>query len=372
MEPQHWSEHGYRLWEPQVGVGDGDGPRGGGPVVTPHSGHDGHDGHDRHDGLDRHDGHGRSGGNGSQRPQRTGHELAGGRDGQVSPGQGDLPGLDQHPPTRALVLGGGGATGIAWMEGVIAGLHDHGIDLREADTVIGTSAGSVVGAHLRLDTPEVAIERITRGEPLRNLGHIGGSEAVTLLRGALHPNRAAGRALVGAIATRSRTGPEEEFIDIVAGDIADADWPERPLLITAVDVEDGTSVVFDRASGVPLKRAMAASCSVPGIFPPVTINGRRYMDGGTRSAANVDLSRGHDRILVLAPIPTSFHRSTSPAAQARRLWNRSRTLTIIPDAATQRAIGLKFLDMRRTRPALEAGRAQAERIAARVARLWQT
>lgn len=279
-------------------------------------------------------------------------------------------GVAGQPPSRALVLGGGGATGIAWMGGVVEGLLERGIDVREADTVIGTSAGSVVGAYLCLDTADTAVQRITNGEPLRNLGHIGGSELFTLLRGALVLDRAAGRAMVGAIATSARTGPEQEFIEVIAGELIGTPWPAKRLLITAVDVDDGTSVVFTRDSGVPLARAMAASCSVPGIFPPVTINGRRYMDGGTRSVANVDLAAGHDRVLVLAPIPMSLRRSAAPAAQARALRSRSRTLTILPDAATREVIGMKFLDMTRTQPALDAGRAQAERIAPRVARLW--
>lgn len=310
MDTQQWREQGYRLWDPGT----------------------------------------------------TGSRTADGEDGSDD---------EQSQPSRALVLGGGGATGVAWMCGLIARLREHGIDLQEADTVIGTSAGSIVGSYLCLDAPDVVINRITTGEPLRNLGRIGGSEFLTLVRGALHPNRATGRTLVGAIATKARTVTEEEFVDIIAGDLADAEWPEKRLLITAVDVADGTSVVFTRDSGVPLALAMAASSSVPGLFPPVSINGHHYMDGGTRSAANVDLARGHDRILVLAPIPASFSRSAAPAAQARRLRNRSRTLTIIPDHATQRAIGLKFLDMRRTQPALDAGRAQADRIVDRVARVWQ-
>lgn len=276
--------------------------------------------------------------------------------------------------TRAVVLGGGGATGIAWLSGLIAGLRDLGVDPGLADTIIGTSAGSVVGTHLRLDGSREEADQFLASfldhEPLNGLGRIGPNEAFAFVRGALHPDGGSGRRLVGTISTKARTGDEESFIDLVASDLRGQPWPEAPLLITAIDVDNGAPVVFHRDSGVPLDRAIAASCSVPGVFPPIGINGRRYMDGGVRSAANVDLAAGHDRVLVLAPLPYSFGRRANPAQQARALWERSRTLTVTPDLATQRAVGLNFLDIRRTRPAYEAGRSQAQRIGDRVIKLW--
>lgn len=281
---------------------------------------------------------------------------------------------DPDHPSRALVLGGGGATGVAWLGGLAAGLRDVGVELRDADTIVGTSAGSVAGAHLRLDDPEttadVSMENFLNSERFTGLGRIGGHEAFNLIRGALHPNRGAGRRLVGMISTGAHTLAEEEFIRIVSRDLEGADWPEESLLITAVDVRNGTPVVFHKDSGVPLQLAMAASCAVPGVFPPITIGGRRYMDGGVRSVANVDLAAGHDRVLVLAPIPFSLGRRGNPSIQARELRDHSRTLTVVPDAATRRAVGLGVLDMHRTRPAYEAGFIQAERIAGRVEQLW--
>ncbi|MCH7719085.1 MAG: patatin-like phospholipase family protein, partial [Chloroflexi bacterium] len=50
--------------------------------------------------------------------------------------------------TRALVLGGGGPVGIAWEAGIIKGLLDGGVDATEADLIVGTSAGSVVGTQI--------------------------------------------------------------------------------------------------------------------------------------------------------------------------------------------------------------------------------
>lgn len=273
-------------------------------------------------------------------------------------------------PSRALVLGGGGATGIAWLGGLINGLRDNGVDLGEADTVIGTSAGSVVGAHLLLDTPESrSVPGGSDGGTL-DIGRAGQGAGITLLRSLVTPQRAAARALVGRVSTGARTGDPEAFVAMIGGSLVGRAWPERPLLVTAVDVEDGTSVVFTRDSGVPLERALAASCSVPGVFPPVPIDGRRYMDGGVRSVANVDLATGHDRVLVLAPIPQSFRPADAPARQARALRDRSRTVVVVPDAATRRVVGVKFLDLTRTAPAWEAGFAQAGREAERIARVW--
>ena len=98
------------------------------------------------------------------------------------------------------------------------------------------------------------------------------------------------------------TPPEQERIDVIGSRLVSTEWPERPLVVTAVDTETGEFTTFDRDSGVPLVSAVAASCAVPGVYPPVTIDGRRYMDGGMRSAANADLAQGYDRLVVLAPI----------------------------------------------------------------------
>lgn len=274
-------------------------------------------------------------------------------------------------PSRALVLGGGGATGIGWMGGLFAELRDLGVDVRDADTMIGTSAGSVVAAHLRVGTPdEVAMARMEAGVPLEGLGRLGAADAARFVRASLLANRSEGRSLIGRASVLARTTSEDAWLEMVAADLKGVDWPRRHLLITAVDCDSGTSVVFDNDCGIPLDRAVAASCTVPGVFPPVTIDGRRYMDGGVRSVANVDLATGHDRVLVVAPIPIGFRRHDRPAHQARRLRDRSRTLVIVPDGPSRRALGPNPLDMRRAPAAVRAGREQAHRVLERVRRLW--
>lgn len=276
-----------------------------------------------------------------------------------------------HPsPSRALVLGGGGATGIGWMGGVIRGLRDEGIDIDRVDTVIGTSAGSVVGAQLRLGVPDdVAFARLHGREPLK-IGRLGLGDAERFLRGAFSNQRNHGRAIIGRAALRAQTTSEEEFLDVVAADLHGVDWPEGRLVITAVDAVTGELTLFTNDSDVPLDRAVASSCAVPGVFPPVTVRGRQYVDGGVRSAANIDLATGHERVLALAPIPLAVRRYDRPGIQARRLGENSRALVIAPDRHARAMIGFNPLDMSKAPISVEAGLDQARRIAERVATLW--
>jgi len=272
-------------------------------------------------------------------------------------------------PSRALVLGGGGATGIGWLGGLIYGLRDLGIDLRNATTVFGTSAGSVIGTHLRLDTPvDIAYARLNGREPLK-LGRLGVGDAERFVRGAFSGQRNHGRAIIGRAALKARTSTEDEFVSVVAKDLEGLDWPAERLVITTVDAVTGELTLFTNDSGVPLDRAVAASCAVPGVFPAVKIQGRHYVDGGVRSAANVDLAIGHDAVLVLAPIPLAFRRYDRPGTQARRLGD-GRALVIAPDRRARALIGFNPLDMSKAPIAITAGREKAERVAAKVADLW--
>ena len=208
---------------------------------------------------------------------------------------------------KALVLGGGGVTGVAWELGVLAGLADAGLDFDDADLVVGTSAGSVVAAQLTSGQPLDArctsaqlAPPTTRWPP--------GSGPASLLRSwhgrADHPRPAAGP---GRSSARWRCGPktmpEAERRAVIESRLPATGWPEPAAgVITAVAADDGEFVVFDRDAGVSLVDAVGASCAVPGVWPPVTINGRRYMDGGMRAPANVDLAAGYDRVVVLAPL----------------------------------------------------------------------
>jgi NTE family protein len=275
----------------------------------------------------------------------------------------------------ALVLGGGGITGIAWEIGLLAGLAEAGVDLSGADLVVGTSAGSVVGAQItcgaaletlyerQLEPPtQERVARMTRGNLARY------AWAMLTSRG----HDVEFRRRVGALALAAEkaglTPTEQERLDVIGSRLVSTQWPERKLVITAVDAETGEFRTFDRDSGVPLLQAVAASCAVPGVYPPVTIDGRRCVDGGMRSAANADLAHDHDRVVVLAPIPRGVGPMASVDAQVTSMV--SRVAVVSPDKDSRTAIGRNVLDPAARAPSAEAGRRQAATVAARVAEVW--
>jgi NTE family protein len=275
----------------------------------------------------------------------------------------------------ALVLGGGGITGIAWEIGVLAGLAEAGTDLTGADLVVGTSAGSVVGALLASGSDLAAVYE-------RQLAPATGEQVARLNRATVAQFgwamlRSRGRDVefrrrIGALALAAEkaglTPSEQERLDVIGERLAGTQWPQRQLVITAVNAETGEFRTLDRNSGVPLLHAVAASCAVPGVYPPVTIDGRRYVDGGMRSAANADLAQGYDRLVVLAPIPRGVGPMASVDAQVTGMV--SRVAVISPDAASRKAIGRNVLDPAARAPSARAGRTQAATIARQVAEVW--
>jgi len=279
---------------------------------------------------------------------------------------------------RALVLGGGGVAGISWELGILTGLLDTGLDVRGADIIIGTSAGSAVGAQIASGTDlaslfasqltpiEQSKERMVVFDFARIMEAFGQAVAKA------GPDPKAMRAQIGAYALTVPTISEAERRVIIEARLPVHQWSECHLLIVAVDTETGEEYIIDRESGVPLVDAVAASCAVPGIWPPVTIAGHRYMDGGVRSATNADLAKGYGRILILNPMGANANSfGTGPAEEAAALEREgSRVLVIAPDAASTSAIGLNPLDPATREPSALAGREQGRELAASVAALW--
>ncbi len=265
---------------------------------------------------------------------------------------------------KAIVLGGGGVTGIAWELGILAGLARAGIHLGDVDVVIGTSAGSVVGAILATGTDLEAIVAEQR-EPATgearvpaNMDQVLAAFAV-LFDSSVPPNQA--RAKVGKMALEADVGDEETYLRRFDRRLLATPWPTAPrLIITGCDAVTGEPVQWDASSGVPLLHAVAASCAVPCIFPPVTIGGRRYMDGGVRSANNADLAAGASSVLVIAPM-LAF----SPRLPREREKLGAAQVTVVgPNPAALAAIGPNVMDVRRRSEALDAGLAQAVSVAA--------
>ncbi|MEV7345871.1 patatin-like phospholipase family protein [Streptomyces sp. NPDC093544] len=267
---------------------------------------------------------------------------------------------------EALVLGGGGVAGIAWMTGLLAGLADAGQDVTGADVIVGTSAGSTVAAQLGSG---VSLEELyaRQAEPERQNAEIMvevdlesfGAQLFELLQSS--STTAEMRRGAGRFALDAETVAESERRAVIESRLPSHEWPTRTLKIVAVDAETGEPRVFDSASGVSLVDAVAASCAVPGVWPPATVDGRRYIDGGVRSNENADYAVGATQVLVFAPLgSTELFPSEKPLAKAiEELRAAGAAVAMIePDEASRTAIGANPLDPSTRAPAAEAGRAQ--------------
>lgn len=273
---------------------------------------------------------------------------------------------------RAVVLGAGGVVGTAWMAGLVSGLHGAGVDLAEADAIVGTSAGAIIGALLatgqdlhRLATPlqpapdsdlaPAQVDGRRLGEVFTVLGNAGSDPT-------------AARRRVGELALAADTGPEEAHLARMDALVGAHPWPDRELLITAVDVATGEPRVFDLASGAPLSSVVAASTAFPGVYPPPTINGRRYMDGGLRSGTSADLAAGARVLVVIEPLADMFPRE--PLTRELAEAGADVVVTIGPDEETLRAFGPDLHDRAAWVPSYRAGVRQAAEAAQRVRATW--
>lgn len=272
----------------------------------------------------------------------------------------------------ALVLGGGGITGAAWEIGLLAGLVQAGVDLTTADLVVGTSAGSVVGAQILSGVPLDELYLRQLKEPVAEIPvrlgllNIGRVLAMMVLPG---DDRQVG-ARVGRAALRARTMPESTRRSIIASRLPANTWPERDLRITAVDAETGEFVVFKRDSGVELAEAVAASCAAPLVYPPITIKGRRYVDGGVRSGTNADLAAGCNPVVVLAPFTLAVRRRQRAETQLASLGRGIRSIVVTADGEARKAMGRQALDPAHRAASARAGKAQAPSVASAVAAVW--
>ncbi|MFJ8092062.1 patatin-like phospholipase family protein [Streptomyces griseofuscus] len=272
--------------------------------------------------------------------------------------------------TEALVLGGGGVGGIAWMTGLLAGLADAGQDVTGAGLLVGTSAGATVAAQLGsgLGVEELFARQVEPSLQAReimaemDIERFAAEIGVTM---ATASSAAELRGAVGRVALAARTVSEPERLAVIESRLPEHGWPQRALRVVAVDAETGDTRVFDRDSGVSLVDAVAASCAVPGVWPPVTIAGRRYIDGGIRSVANVDLAAGAARVLVLVPLgpvePLPSDHPLDDTVAALRAEG-AEVLVIGPDDASTSAIGANPLDPATRGPAARAGREQGREL----------
>ena len=289
----------------------------------------------------------------------------------------------QASSQRALVLGGGGSTGNAWLVGVLAGLADAGLDITGADRVIGTSAGSTAAAQIAGTTPAELYAAILDA-PLPQRPRPAPAAAPTnpvpnhLERTgriiAASKDASDMRRRMGAAALDLAEGfdASERWRATVAARLPKPEWPDHELLITAVDAETGEPVVFDRHSGVDLVDAVAASCSSASAY---RIGNHSYIDGGYRRNENADLAAGCGRVLVLSPfggrtrMPLEWGMQL-PAQVAELQAAGSTVETVFPDGESEHMFGPNAMNLSLRPAAAEAGYNQGKALAGRLSQFW--
>jgi NTE family protein len=221
-----------------------------------------------------------------------------------------------------LVLGAGGVTGDAYHRGVLAAMLEAGYDGRDAEIIVGTSAGAMVGAALRRPDNPPAVP-VVGTVHARRLGR--GPDPTPLLMALARPWRArAGTVLTSLLPTGRRS---TEFLVAQLRHAHGDRWPDRSLWICAVRRHDGRRVVFGRPGAPPtdVAHAVAASIAIPGYFHPVEINGQAYVDGGVHSPTNAGVLRGQGLDLVIVSSPMSVDARAMRAtadAPLRLYWHR--------------------------------------------------
>jgi NTE family protein len=297
--------------------------------------------------------------------------------------------LPLHSRERALVLGGGGSTGNAWLIGVIAGLFDAGLDVTDADLTIGTSAGSTAAAQIAGATPTELFADILAAVPQQRSAPVGSGPGHAPARPVVNHLERINKIIADAqdvTDMRRRLGAAALEMDAasdgswstqwrttVAARLPNQHWPERTVLITAVDARTGEPVTLDRDCGVGLADAVAASCS-SGL--PYRIGDKRYLDGGYRSnAENADLAAGYGRVLVLSPFGG---RSLQPLEWGTHLATQvdelraggSRVETIFPGSSSEHMFGANAMDLSLRPPAAQAGYEQGRALAGQLTGFW--
>lgn len=298
------------------------------------------------------------------------------------------------PPRRGLVLGAGGVLGAAWMIGALRALEKvEGFDPRSADVIVGTSAGSVLAALLGAGVSTGSLVNHQQGVVVEGDTHLEydsdhdgagprppwprlriGSRGL-LAQTARHPRRMPPLSAVYAMLPEGRASLEP-IGGLVGAVNHNGSWsPHTACWVVALDYDAGQRVVFGQpdAPSATLSEAVKASCAVPGWYAPVTIDGRRYIDGGTWSATSLDLvaGLGLDEVYVLAPMASfAFDQPDTVMARLERRWRRRVTrrlrreaeavrlsgtdVTMVgPGPADLRAIGANLMDPRRRRQVLE-------------------
>lgn len=244
--------------------------------------------------------------------------------------------------------------------------------LLQCEVLLGTSAGSAVAAQLSsgLGLAELYQRQVDQVCAEIDPG-VGIDEITELFLAAVSDPTATltqRRQRIAAVALSADTVAEPVRRDVIAQRLPSHSWPERALRITAVDAGSGELVVFDRTSGVDLVDAVAASCAVPGAWPPVTLSGRRYIDGGIGSTINLDVAADCAVAVVLVPAGEDTPSAFGSGAAAEIGAFPGASFGVFADDASLDAFGPNPLDPLCRPASAKAGREQGRRIATEVAR----
>jgi NTE family protein len=269
-----------------------------------------------------------------------------------------------------------------------------------ADLVIGTSSGSTTAAQVRSGIPAAELLASVLSPPVQPVGQNRERPPSLPMATVFERMRAIGAAATSAADLRRAMGAfglESDSIlgpgagqrrAMVAARLPRPEWPDRPMIVVAVDAHTGELAAFDRDSGVDLIDAVTASTALPGMVPTHSINGTHYINGGVRSGDNADLASGYANVVVLSPFGgrnrTPPERGADPAGQFEGLrrppeWGvdlasqvealrkqGSRVEVITPDADSRAAMGTNQMDPATRIPAARAGFAQGKQEATRV------
>ncbi len=287
--------------------------------------------------------------------------------------------LQNGSPTRALVLGGGGAVCVSWQTGLLMGLREAGVDLAGAEAIVGTSAGAFVGALLASgrEVTDALTSLAALGQSIDPDSLAVGDEAFL---SAMHQARLgtdprqALRA-IGRAAKEASTSAEDLYLGLF-GTLDGIAWPAG-FRCTAIDIDTGDLAVWDQRSAVSLLHAVASSCAVPMLFPTVTIKGRRYMDGGILSSLNATVAPPTDVLVVLSGHALGSQggaggglaTSVTPEAELAPLRETRRLVTVQPDFSDIEA-PVNLMDPNLAIQAFQIGKRQAAGEATAIKAAW--
>ncbi|MGW4246428.1 patatin-like phospholipase family protein [Nocardia sp. NPDC004722] len=269
---------------------------------------------------------------------------------------------------NAVVFGGGGAVGILWMTGLAIGLQELGIDLSRADRFVGTSAGSVVAANLANEVDLVAlIATLPTAAPATPAVDTSGLQRIiaTVMSEGLDLTES--RRRIGELALESDVGDPADHIARMSRQLGSTGWPERDLVITATDVTTGGLHTWFPDGKATLGEAVASSTAIPGVFPPVPVDGRYYIDGGLVSPINAGLAAGAELIVVFEPLAGLY-----PHAPSDSELGDATVISVVPDDEAKPIIDPSVFAGPGLRLAYDAGWRQAAEVATRLREVWPT